>query len=230
MFTPPVSCPAAANRLPPWAHPHGPGTPGGHGGAFAEEPVRRLPPIGTGGTLSGFETGWQGVILPIEVTPTLDVHVLPTPLAMFKLDQTDIDMARITAAGPAAGLYVGVQTATLAVKAAGTYAISTRIERSSPQLADCLTRLGFAGHRLVSDLGVNLSGVVSHSYDPVEFESTTWPVFDLCRIRLLARPSGDRARTPDCVDPSSWRAVLAAGASRRATASVIQAPVKGFSA
>ena len=104
--------PAAANRLPPWAHPHGPGTPGGHGGAFAEEPVRRLPPIGTGGTLSGFETGWQGVILPIEVTPTLDVHVLPTPLAMFKLDQTDIDMARITAAGPAAGLYVGVHKET----------------------------------------------------------------------------------------------------------------------
>lgn len=160
---------AAIGQMPPWAHPHEPETIGNAGPKRAEQPAMPLPPNGTDGLPSGYATGWQGGVAPIEVSPTLAVNVLRTPLATFTLDQTTVDMAPILAAGPATGLFVGVGTASMAIRVPGDYALSVRIARSSAQSANCLARFAFAGHRLVSDLSVGMAGSESRSYEPVDF-------------------------------------------------------------
>ncbi len=162
--------PANASRVPPWAHPNGRGTAASSGQPLVEKPISALPSLGADGKLSGLATGWQGLIQPIQISPALDVDVLRRSVAKFTLDQAGVDMAQIAAAGPPVGLYVGVQTALLAVRTAGAYGLSIRLQRSSLEPANCLTRLGLAGHRLISVLNVNLVGPVSRSYDPVEFE------------------------------------------------------------
>ncbi len=121
---PPV---AHVGQSPPWAHPQEPIS----GAPFAAEPVAALPGSEEDGKFNGLATGWQGLIQPVQISPTLDVNVLRERVATFTIDKTAIDMAQIVAAGPSSSLYVGVETALLAIKTAGSYGLSVRVERSS---------------------------------------------------------------------------------------------------
>lgn len=134
------------------------------------EPAKPLPPTGPDGELAGYAAGWRATTQPIEVGATLDVDLKPTPLTAFSLDGPTFDMAQIIAAGPKSSLYVGVGSGILAIRAAGVYALSVRFERPAAQPADCLMRLGFGAHRIVSNLEVAVVGDVSKTFDAARFD------------------------------------------------------------
>jgi hypothetical protein len=120
--------------------------------------------------LVGYEAGWRATTHPIQVSPTLDVDVKPIPLTAFFLDGSSIDMAQIIAGGAKAALYVGVGSGFLAVRTAGVYGLSIRVERPAGPLADCLMRLVFGPHRIVSNLEVALVNDFSKAFDPARFD------------------------------------------------------------
>ncbi len=126
---------------PPWAHLDHPAT--ASEAPRAVEPTAPLPPAGPDGALAGLRPGWRIRIRPIEVSPTLDVTIAPTPVASLALDAPTIDMDRLlAAAAPNSRPFVGVATALLAIRTGGTYALAMRLDRAAGPPADCLVRLG----------------------------------------------------------------------------------------
>jgi hypothetical protein len=153
---------------PPWAPSHQAAAIAPSRAPRVEPPERPLPAPGA------FVPGWEGAIHAMTIAATLDADVAPAPLSGARLDRTgvgtaSIDMASILAAGPRSGLYAGIGTAMLAVKTAGVYAVSLRLERDSPEPANCLTRLFFARYRLVSNLILGITGHAVRDYDPDQF-------------------------------------------------------------
>lgn len=133
-------------------------------------PLRPLPPATPDGGLAGFVPGWSGTVYPVEVGPTLD-PVMGQAAGHFARDDLSIDLTRImTAAGPMTGRYAGVAQGVLAVRAPGRYELSLRLDRSSPQPADCLVRMAFGRSRVISRVELDLSGAVSRSYRPEAFD------------------------------------------------------------
>lgn len=100
----------------------------------------------------------------------MDVDVKTTPLTAFSLDGSTVDVAQIIAGGPKVSLYVGLGRGFLAIRTAGVYALTLRLERPAGPSADCLTRLGFGPHRVVSMLNIGFGN------DVKTFEA---PRFDL---------------------------------------------------
>jgi hypothetical protein len=157
--------------LPRWATPQGPNL--WHAAtdqAQVVQPAAPLPPIGTDGALPGYQAGWQAHTSPIQVSPTFDVNVDSTPLTAFTFEGPGIDMARIMAEGPKSSLYVGVGTGFLAIRTAGIYALSLRLDRAAAPSAQCLLRLGFGRHRVVSNLEVGLVSPILKTYDAARFD------------------------------------------------------------
>jgi hypothetical protein len=154
-----------------WAVPQGPQTwSTGSVEPQSIQPARPLPPTATSGILIGYEAGWQAVIEPIQVSATMEVDIKSTPLIGFFLDGSSFDMAQIIAKGPQDSLYVGVASGFLAVRTAGIYAISARLERPAAPVANCLTRLGFGPRRIVSNLDTALASDVSKAFDAARFD------------------------------------------------------------
>ena len=133
-------------------------------------PTLPLPSVGADGALSGYETGGEGFIKPIEVSPTMDVNVKPNVLSAFSIEGTSIDMAQIIANGPKGALFIGTGSGFLAVRTAGVYALSIRFERPVGPLADCLVRMGFSSQRIVSNLNVAVVSDFSKTYDAARFD------------------------------------------------------------
>jgi hypothetical protein len=79
-------------------------------------------------------------------------------------------MAQILAKGPSASLYVGVGSGFLAVRTAGIYTISARLERPAAPVADCLVRLGFGPRRVLSNLEVAITGDISKTFAGARFD------------------------------------------------------------
>jgi hypothetical protein len=159
------------NQVPRWAIPQGPdvwntATDQPH----TVEPTRPLPSISADGTLSGYAVGWRAAIAPIQVSPTLDVDVKATRLTGFVVDVPGVEMSQIIAEGPKDQLYVGVGSGFLVVRTAGVYALSARLERPAGGAANCLIRLGFGSHRIVSNLEVAMVDDVSKAFAAARFE------------------------------------------------------------
>jgi len=67
---------------------------------------------------------------------------------------------------------VGVGTALLVARTAGVYSLTARLERPAGQSAECLSRVGFGQHRVVSSLDINLVDDIAKTFEPVRFELT----------------------------------------------------------
>ncbi|HXT80886.1 MAG TPA: hypothetical protein VN702_15080 [Acetobacteraceae bacterium] len=156
---------------PAWAVPHGSivsGAPDGE--PKTVQPSRPLPALEADGTLAGYEAGWVATTHPIAVSATLDVDVKRTALTAFPLDGASFDMGQIIKGGLAGSLYVGEGAGFLAVRMAGVYALSARIERPAGPRADCLIRLGFGSGRIVSNLELAVVRDLARSFDAARFD------------------------------------------------------------
>lgn len=137
---------------------------------FTEAPSTPLPQRGADGKLVGFEPGWRGAIHPMTVSVTMDADVSGSVVSRFTLDQPVIPLTRILDAGPPSGLFVGDMTGFVVVSTPGSYALSVRLARSSPQSANCLVRLGSARHRLLRNINMNVNGQAVLNYPLTEFQ------------------------------------------------------------
>ena len=135
----------------------------------AVAPGMSLPAPGPQGIPVGFATGWQGGIHAVELNATMNVTVLPTRLDPLTFEDTSLELGQIISAGSATGRFVGVGTASLAIRTPGMYAIALRIERDDADPATCLERLAFAGQTVVNNLNIDLSGPKVVTFEPATF-------------------------------------------------------------
>lgn len=134
------------------------------------EPEAPIPPIGANGGLSGYAAGWRATIRAIEVSPTFNTDIKPTPLSAFTVDGSKIDLAQVIAAGPQTTKFVGVGSGFLVVRTSGIYSVSARFERPPGPAADCLIRLGFGPRRVVANYSLGFRGNDSKTFDAVRFD------------------------------------------------------------
>ncbi|HLJ63158.1 MAG TPA: hypothetical protein VKT70_03575 [Stellaceae bacterium] len=133
-------------------------------------PALPIPPIGANGGLSGYEAGWRAAIHAIEVTPTFNTEIKPTPSSAFLVDGAKIDLAQIIATGSRGTKFVGAGSGFLVIRTPGTYALSLRFERPPGPVADCLVRLGFGPRKVISNYEVANPGNVSRIFDAARFD------------------------------------------------------------
>ena len=166
-----ASSPAPIVQPPDWGKPSRTGENWSTTGEpQTVQPVHPLPPVDVHGGLSGYEAGWRATIHPVDISATLNVETQPAVLNSFLMDGGSIYFARIMEAGPEDIKIVGTGSGFLVVRTPGIYALSLRFERSSGPTADCLTRLGFAGRRIVSNFGLATPGNLSKTFDAARFD------------------------------------------------------------
>lgn len=134
------------------------------------QPARPIPPVGANGGLSGYEAGWRATLRAIEVSPTFNTEIKPTPLSAFFVNGSTIDLAQIIAAGPKGTKFVGTGSGFLVIRTPGSYALSLRFERPPGENADCLTRLGFGPRKVVSSYALGFPGNTSKTFDAARFD------------------------------------------------------------
>jgi hypothetical protein len=140
------------------------------GQPFTEPPAAPIPPTDAKGGYAGYRPGWLGFIHPMTIDAAMDTNVIAVPQAKFDIDQTTISLGRILDAGPPAGLFVGEARTFVVIRTAGLYAFSVQLERSSPETANCLVRLGSHTHRLLRNVNINMNGQVVLKYPATEFQ------------------------------------------------------------
>jgi hypothetical protein len=155
---------------PPWAVQHSQVWSVSAGQPHVVQPTALLPQRAEDGGLTGYRDGWQVTINPAVLKGALDVDVEPTPLSGFTLEGAGIDMAQLVAKGPREARFVGVGAALLVARTAGVYSLTAHLERPAGESADCLSRVGFGQHRLLSSLDINLVGDIAKTFEPVRFE------------------------------------------------------------
>jgi hypothetical protein len=155
----------AADHPPPWAPPLRPANVTTSTGPLTVQPAYKLPAPDADKPAVGYETGWQVTLRPVEISPTLDVQVKPTPLLAFAIDTRTVDMVQLTARGPKGALYVGVGSGLLAIRAAGTYALTLGFQRPAGEAANCIIRLGLSTHRIFSNVDVNIVTDLTKMFD-----------------------------------------------------------------
>jgi hypothetical protein len=133
-------------------------------------PARPLPPFRADGSAIGYDTGWSMTANPLTISPTMEADVNPTPIMGFTLDEPTATMARILDGRPKDQLFVSVASGFLVIREASTYGIFPRFERPAGPLADCLVRLTVNGHRITSNLMLNLAQRLTKDYPPTWFE------------------------------------------------------------
>lgn len=136
----------------------------------AVEPALPIPLVGANGKLSGYAAGWRATIHAVEVSPTFNIEIKPTPLSAFFVDGSTIDLAPIIAAGTKDTKFVGTGSGFLVIRTPGIYALSLRFERSPGPIADCLTRLSFGPHKIVASYNLANPGDVSKTFDAARFD------------------------------------------------------------
>ncbi len=162
---------SAPHQTAAWGVPQGPETWGSDNDQpHIVAPTKPLPPANADGGLPGYEPGWRVTTAPIQVSPTLDVDVKTTRLTGFVIDEPSAEMGQIIAGGPKEALYVGIGSGFLAVRTAGVYALSARIDRPAAQVADCLIRVVFGQRRIISNLEVAMTDDVSKAFDGARFD------------------------------------------------------------
>jgi hypothetical protein len=134
------------------------------------QPALPIPPVGAHGKLSGYVAGWRATIHTVEVSPTYNTEINPTPSSAFFVDGSTIDLAPIIAAGSKDTKFVGVGSGFLVIRTPGIYALSLRFERPAGPIADCLARLIFGPHKVVSSYNVANAGNSSKTFDAARFD------------------------------------------------------------
>ena len=158
----------ASRDVVPWAHWSRPVPLSEQ--VLTAQPTAALPSVDTSGGFVGFLSGWQGTIQPMSVDATMDADISAAVIARFTLDQPTISLARILDAGPPAGLFVGAERGFIVIRTAGVYAFALRLQRSSPQSADCIVRFNTSRQRLVRNINLNTSGDAVLHYPAAEFQ------------------------------------------------------------
>jgi hypothetical protein len=120
--------------------------------------------------LSGYVAGWRATIHSVEVSATYNTEIKPTPLSAFFVDGSTIDLAPIIAAGIKDTQFVGAGSGFLVIRTPGIYALSLRFERPPGPVADCLTRLSFGPHKVVSSFNLANPGNDSRTFDAARFD------------------------------------------------------------
>ncbi|WP_158924001.1 hypothetical protein [Acidisphaera sp. S103] len=140
----------------------------------------------------------------------MDVDIRPDSLSGLSITGRDVDMDQILADGPRDTLYVAVGTGLFVVREPGIYALSLRFERPPAPVANCVTRLGFGPHRIVSHLSLNVVNNVSTHFETAWFDlqpglyPTAWAfgcwhdkgVIGPGRITILVSHPGEKALAP----------------------------------
>jgi hypothetical protein len=134
------------------------------------QPALPIPPVDAHGGLSGYVAGWRATIHSVEVSPTFNTEIKPTPLSAFFVDGSTIDLAPIVAAGTKDTKFVGAGSGFLVIRTPGIYALSLRFERAPGPGADCLTRLSFGPHKVVSSYNLANPGNISKTFDAARFD------------------------------------------------------------
>jgi hypothetical protein len=174
------------------------------------EPAFPMPAVGANGGFSGYEAGWRATVHAVETSPTFNTEVKPTALGAFLVDGSTIDLAPIIAAGTKDTKFVGAGSGYLVIRTPGIYALSLRFDRLTGPTADCLTRLIFGSHKVVSSLYLGNSGNLSKTFDAAKFDlqSGLYPigwVFGCWRDQVMVGPGsitvlishpGDQALQP----------------------------------
>ena len=159
----------AASPAAPWAAKVVP--PTWQVGSDQKQAVRPRSPLPSPGTSdTGYEAGWRMHINPIQISSTYDITVKNEALKGFVSDDLMPDMAWIASEGPKTSVYAGTGDGMLAVKTAGTYAITARFERDAGLASDCLVRLGFGPKRIISNVRLNVVDNTSITYDAAQLE------------------------------------------------------------
>jgi hypothetical protein len=151
----------------PWAHWTRPVPQAGQ--PYTEAPAAALPRTDASGRFVGFQPGWMGEIRPMSVDATMDTNVFASVLTNFTIDGPTVPLARILAAGPSTGLFVGTTETYFVAQTPGIYAFSVQFAWSGAQSADCAVRFGSANHRMVRNTNLNISSQSILSYAPTEF-------------------------------------------------------------
>lgn len=134
------------------------------------QPALPIPAVGAHGGLSGYVAGWRATIHAVEVSPTYNTEIKQTPLSAFFVDGSTIDLAPIIAAGTKDTKFVGAGSGFLVIRTPGIYALSLRFERPPGPIADCLARLIFGPHKVVSSYNVANPGDTSKTFDAARFD------------------------------------------------------------
>lgn len=202
----------SAEPAPPWAQPLGPRVwNGASGQVHAVQPTLPLPALGPDGLSAGYASGWRVSAHPILVSAALNVDVRPETRGNgFMLPGATIDMKALLAGGPSNVRFVAIGMGFLMVRHPGTYTLSARLERPAGPPANCLIRLGFGPHRVVSNLEVGVSHKFARQYDPTRFRLSAglyrigWAfgcwyrdtLSSTGRITLLLQPPGAATLSP----------------------------------
>jgi hypothetical protein len=134
------------------------------------EPAGPIPAADANGGLRGYEAGWRAEIHAIEISPTYNIGIKPSVLNAFFVDEPNIDLAQIIAAGTKDTKFVGTGSGFLVIRAPGTYAISLRLDRPPGPTAACLSRLGFGPRLVASNYDLANPGNISKTFDAVKFD------------------------------------------------------------
>jgi hypothetical protein len=151
---------------PPWAHNaevsnRDNGSPDA---PLSASPERPLPPLRADGSAIGYDPGWSMTANPLTVSPTMEVNVGATPITGFTLDEPTATMARILGERPKNQLFAAVSSGFLVIREAGTYGVFVRFERPAGPLADCTARLAVNGHRINSNVLLNVAQHEAQDY------------------------------------------------------------------
>jgi hypothetical protein len=136
----------------------------------AVKPAEPLPKLDEAGHLIGYKTGWRMTTGKLDVRPGYNVNIDGKPLTAFSLDDSSLDMARIMAEGPKLPLYAGEGGGLFVVRTAGIYTLTLRFDRPAAQPADCLERLGFGPHRIISNVDTDVIRDVSKTFNSARFD------------------------------------------------------------
>jgi hypothetical protein len=140
------------------------------GEPHAVQPALPIPAAEANGRLSGYVAGWRATTHAVEVSPTYNTEIKPAALSAFFVDGSTIDLAPIIAAGTKDTKFVGAGSGFLVIRTPGIYSLSLRFDRPAGPVADCLTRLIFGSHKVVSNFNLANAGNVSTTYDAARFD------------------------------------------------------------
>jgi hypothetical protein len=206
---------------PPWAPPIRPADMVTSTGPLTVQPAYKLPAPDSDRPATSYETGWQVTLRALEISPTLDVQVNPTPLLAFAIDTATADMAQLTARGPKGALYAGVGSGFLAIRAAGAYTLTLGFQRPAGEAANCFVWLSFGSQRIFSNVDLNIVTDATKTFSrgsfdlqpglyPVTWMFGCWHDREMVRsgrISLLIGHAGEQKLSPvppdDILRPAS---------------------------
>ena len=134
------------------------------------KPRASLPLVDAEGNLAGYKPGPRLATQPIQVQGNFDVNVESAVLTAVPYDSARLEMDRVIANGPKQGLYVGVADGILAIRTAGVYTLTLRLERPPAQPSSCISRLGFGEHRVISNVDLSLYNQEDKTFPGTQFE------------------------------------------------------------